>query len=414
MGQIANTQNSLPTPTERYYVLYPCDTAELQPRAAPTQLQEVALPTTSLSSSHIWGAPPVMTDSSFVDGFDVESIQRRFRKLYLRVGRYSMTSFWQFTSGDFNYVGATAFFNERVQPILKNALAQARLSQRSTFPTELGNHASVKDDWFVFIVDVEEFSQDINVSYEENAFSHLVNWGSSKMRALTAYSPGEKKVEGDLLDRLGLTVQNWFVSLKDWAQKSHSWIKNALSGGRVELPYVWESTAYDSTSKFAIHLYARQPSLEYVWSDIVVPLALLISLTAPVPLGSGVAFITPPQVRVEVPGLFYMPVGYVNSLSLSIPEVTTDEGLPLVVNVVITLKSLFSTLIRDSGTKEKFSATGSPTGAPLVSELLSPLLMTEPGVHGGKYIPVSNMEKSSEVEITPSTQQQQQGSPPSG
>jgi len=395
MGAIARNQSTIPTPIDRPRVVPPCDTTSITPRTVPTQLSEVSLPKTTLKVPTVWGAPPVILSSTLVEGQDVDSVLQRYRKLYIQVGRFRMNSFWNFTSGGFDAVDAREFFNQRVSIVLKNIKQIAGLPD--SFPVEI-SEGSLKENSFVYVVDVEEFSQDIEVSYEENAFAHLVQWGSAKMRTLLAYTPRRQEVRGSLLEQFGVTVSNWFTTLQEKALKSKSWVANVISGGRVELPTVWDGTAYRPTVKFSIHFYASEPTVEKVWEDIVVPLSVLTTLTAPILMGSGIALMSPPQVRIFVPGLFYMPVGFLQSLSISCPEVTTDDGLQLGVNVVATFSPLFATFIRDS----EIGKTTSATGAPLASEVLAPLVSHRRILsREAKKVRVDELERTGEIVVIP-------------
>jgi len=371
MGQLSRQSTTKPSPFtpsfEAPYVLNQsttsstsnCSLEQLAPfeksqptSTTPRQYQEVIPP--------IWGEPPYRYSSSLMDSSLIKDQDLSWRRLYIVPGEPQMNS-------------VTKLYQIAFNPISVDAINSKLTKLQSYIQKELGISGpiyTVKNNVFEFVVDITEPIQDlVDVQFEENALEKVGNLASNLVRQLQFFNLSTNAVPSqDMFQLVSSFVTSQTGNLLNSLKTSSFWFLNVLGGGRLDLPKIWNATAFNPNYTFVINLCAPEDDTFQVIQRVIVPLYCLMMLSVGQLTGkSGVVTYAPYILRMKVPGVCYIPFGFLNSLTIQrVEQLYTEDGTLLGVSVQIGISSLYATMLK--------TAMPTPTGAVTVVDYLSAFL----------------------------------------
>ena len=323
-----------------------CSPETLPLKELPPQLTEATKsPPTTISP--IWGEPPYRYSSSLMSQQLLKDQELAWRKAHILLGDAridELTKFYRLYFRPFSAGELSSSLNE--------VLSKLGLPSRTLSTNVL-----------TYVVDVEAVSDSVEVQYDENTFARLGNFAASQIRQLQQYGPG--------IDTKSLIPSTMQYILNSLTQSSN-FVLNVLGGGRLDLPKVWSASTFAPTYTFTVHLCADSESIDSITDRVIVPLYYLLFMSlGELRSGSKVVTLDPPRVRLKVPGVCYIPVGYIEKLTIvRSDQYYTEEGKMLGVDVQFEVSSLFDTLLDTT----ELPDPSSPTGALTVGDYLVTLL----------------------------------------
>jgi len=325
----------------------------LQPTSTtPRQYQEVIPP--------IWGEPPYRYSSSLMNSSLIKDQDLSWRRLYVVPGEPQMNS-------------VTKLYQIAFNPISVDTINSKLTKLQSYIQKELGISGpiyTVKNNVFEFVVDITEPIQDlIDVQFEENVLEKVGNLASNLVRQLQFFNLSTNAVSSqNMFQLVSSFVTSQAGSILNSMKDSSFWFLNILGGGRLDLPKIWNATAFNPNYTFVINLCAPEDDTFQVIQRVIVPLYCLMMLSVGQLTGkSGIVTYAPYILRMKVPGVCYIPFGFLNSLTIQrVEQLYTEDGTLLGVSVQIGISSLYATMLK--------TAAPTPTGAVTVVDYLSAFL----------------------------------------
>lgn len=153
--------------------------------------------------------------------------------------------------------------------------------------------------------------------------------------------------------------------------------KTVINGGNLIFPEIWQDSQYSKTYDIGIKLYSPYGDPLSIYNNIYHPLLCLLALALPRQLNKQ-GYAAPFLVKVFSKGWFSCDMGMVQSISITKGGASgkewTEEGYPLAVDVNLSIKDLYPTIMQTMGkTSDIYSFN---TG---MLEFLDCLAATEPG-----------------------------------
>lgn len=121
---------------------------------------------------------------------------------------------------------------------------------------------------------------------------------------------------------------------------------NVIKGENVIIPDIYQSSSYDKSYSFTVHLKTPYGTKFGYFLNIAVPLMHLLALAIPKQTTAN-TYGAPFLVKMDVPGVFSCNMGIVSQIAINksvSPESWTIDGLPNEVDVTVTVTDLYSDL----------------------------------------------------------------------
>lgn len=339
------------------------------PEAAPiisvptTTLQPVETPIQILTVDMPFGLPPSHVRTS-ITSLNVERVESFKRILYIQPGTLGFQGVMALKYV-FGPIGVEEL-NKQLNGIVNVLTERKVFEKQDTKQVQF----QLKSNVLQYCVDVEEVADEFTTTTETNIFERLYNFASGVARQIGQLDFKELGLEG-----FGTVVEKGV----EYLQKSGSALANVISGGRADLPKFWESSSFSGRYTFTIHLMSPTADKYTIFKKIVVPLALLLMLCTPKLMGSRIIMGRPPIVRAYVPGVCFIPAGYITNVSVERSRTYTVDGLPMYIQVKVEVQYLYNTVVQmfdDSGNTTEIVSTGefSRAGAMTIGAYLASLL----------------------------------------
>lgn len=153
--------------------------------------------------------------------------------------------------------------------------------------------------------------------------------------------------------------------------------KTVINGGNLIFPEIWQDSSYSKSYDIGLKLYSPYGDPLSIYNNIYHPLLCLLTLTLPRSL-SKQGYAAPFLVKVFSKGWFSCDMGMVESISITKGGASgkewTDDGYPLAVDVTLTIKDLYPTVMQTLGKAADIYSFN--TG---MTEFLETLAAVEPG-----------------------------------
>ena len=125
-----------------------------------------------------------------------------------------------------------------------------------------------------------------------------------------------------------------------------SGFRTVVTGANLLLPEIWSDSAFNRTFTIDIHLHSPYGDPEAVYLNIIVPLNMILALAFPRQLGPN-GYYSPFLIQANAKGVFNCDLGIVDYISISrfgSGDSISRDGLPLEIQVSLTLRSLYNSL----------------------------------------------------------------------
>jgi hypothetical protein len=331
----------------------------------------IGLSTKSAPNPLPFGLPPYITDLALSDlsAWATSDIIKSLRILEITPGKLEMA---QGTRPYlFNFIEQEDEFESDVTKMLVNIGSQLPRLQKARCQVPMK-----------FVVDVDSISESLRNDIQGNEFMSLFSFAGSAIRSYEQLAPQQlfpaPTGTGFLAD-----IEGELNKLAEWTNDkikglltSSSLLANLLGGGRVDIPQLWENSTFDQSYTFSIKLLAKRSS-DSVWSNIIVPMAHLLTLASPKLLPSNVAYFQPYVIRFRVKNTLFVPAGMITALEIrrgDNGDLFTVYGDLLGLTLSVTLSSLYSVLVN---TDHDFAASGNITTQSYLKTLLNISLNTD-------------------------------------
>jgi hypothetical protein len=127
--------------------------------------------------------------------------------------------------------------------------------------------------------------------------------------------------------------------------------KTVITGANMSLPEIWSDSTFNRSFTIDIHLHSPYGDPEAFFLNIMVPLNMLIALSFPRQLGPN-GYYSPFLIQANAKGVFNCDMGIVDYISINrfgSGDSMSRNGLPLEVQVSLTIRSLYNNLsVNDS------------------------------------------------------------------
>ena len=173
-------------------------------------------------------------------------------------------------------------------------------------------------------------------SFASEKRDELENASDSKVLSLLNKIPNGPK---EVLKTIGTNVAAKTISAVGGGD-----IAAVLNAGQgfITLPEVWKSSSFSKSFSFTIQLRARYGDPTSVYQCIYIPLCMLLAAGLPRAVGASM-YTTPFLIRAYCKGFFSIPLGIIESMSISRgtgENSWTEDMLPLAVDVSFQIKDL--------------------------------------------------------------------------
>ena len=153
--------------------------------------------------------------------------------------------------------------------------------------------------------------------------------------------------------------------------------KTVINGGNLIFPEIWQDSQYKKTYDIGMKLYSPYGDPLSIYNNIYHPLLCILALTLPRSLNKQ-GYASPFLIKVFSKGWFSCDMGMIESISInkggSSGKEWTDYGYPLAVDVTISIKDLYPTIMQTLGKASDIYSFN--TG---MTEFLETLSAVEPG-----------------------------------
>jgi hypothetical protein len=122
--------------------------------------------------------------------------------------------------------------------------------------------------------------------------------------------------------------------------------RTVITGANMLLPEIWSESAFNRSFTLDIHLHSPYGDPEAFFLNIMVPLNMIIALSFPRQLGPN-GYYSPFLIQANAKGVFNCDMGIVDYISINrfgSGDSMSRNGLPLEVQVSITIRSLYNSL----------------------------------------------------------------------
>jgi len=348
-----------------------------------------------------FGLPPYITDLALSDlsAWATSDIIKSLRILEITPGKLEM---------------ASASSQSMTQPYLFNFIEQKEefISDVTKMLANISGNQASHQVPIQFVVDVDSISETLSNEIRANEFMSLFSFAGNALRSYEQLAP-QKLFPATTGTGFIAGAENELSKLANWTNgkikgllTSSSLLANLIGGGRVDIPQLWEDSSFSQTYTFSIKLLAERSS-DSVWSNIIVPMAHLLTLASPKLLPSNVAYFQPYVIKFNIKNTLFVPAGMIKELEIRRGEngdLFTVYGDLLGLTLSVTLVSLYNVLV---STNHDFAASGNITTQSYLKTLLNISLNTNDIVtapsnifeapssllsSGNEGIPVSNFQ----------------------
>jgi hypothetical protein len=317
-----------------------------------------------------FGLPPYITDLALSDlsAWATSDIIRSLRILEITPGKLEM---------------AASSNQSMKQPYLFNFIEQKEefISDVTKMLANISGNPASHQVPIQFVVDVEDISETLSNDIRANEFMSLFSFAGNALRSYEQLAP-QKLFPPSTGTGFIASAENELSKLANWTNNkikglltSSSLLYNLIGGGRVDIPQLWEDSSFSQEYTFSIKLLAERSS-DSVWSNIIVPMAHLLTLASPKLLPSNVAYFQPYVIKFNIKNTLFVPAGMITSLAIRRGEngdLFTVYGDLLGLTLSVTLKSLYNVLV---STNHDFAASGNITTQSYLKTLLNMSLNT--------------------------------------
>jgi len=122
--------------------------------------------------------------------------------------------------------------------------------------------------------------------------------------------------------------------------------RTVITGANMLLPEIWTDSAFNRTFTIDIHLHSPYGDPEAFYLNVMVPLNMIIALAFPRQFGPN-GYYSPFLIQANAKGVFNCDLGLVDYVSISrfgSGDSMSRNGLPLEVQVSLTIRSLYNSL----------------------------------------------------------------------
>lgn len=230
----------------------------------------------------------------------------------------------------------------------------------------LQNDTTVGSDYrqYAFIPFRIEKSSDASESFSTTT-------GSSVLESLIKGITDSVKEANFLMNNDG----NKDISLKDVANAIVGGVGDAFNigqnaatvfstGSNMLFPEIWKESTYSKNYSLTIKLHAPYGDRRTYFENVLFPYAMIIALVLPRQSGSSL-YVSPPLVRMYSKGWFSCDMGIVESVSIKRGNDKNDwtvDRLPRTVEITVSVKDLFSTMVLSLGSVTGRGAASSRYG----------------------------------------------------
>lgn len=197
-------------------------------------------------------------------------------------------------------------------------------------------------------------SESMNNSTTESKLKGYMDTGSDLMKefAFLGNSAGLESLTTDIsdfADSANSAFQDFIGSgggLSTAISRIFSISSNVIKGENVIIPDIYQSSSYEKSYNFTVHLKCPYGTKFAYYMDVVVPLMHLIALGLPKQTTAN-TYGSPFLIKADVPGVFTCNMGMVSSITINknvSPESWTVDGLPNEIDVTISMVDLYSDL----------------------------------------------------------------------
>lgn len=137
--------------------------------------------------------------------------------------------------------------------------------------------------------------------------------------------------------------------------KLSSGLTTIVSGGKMIFPEIWNSSDYSRNYSISMKLRSPDPDPLSILLNIYIPLCCITALVMPKQMSSDAnSYVSPFLVRATYKSIFNCDLGLVTGVEISKggEDKWNAAGLPTSVDVTMTIKDLYSTMMMSSGRKE--------------------------------------------------------------
>ena len=197
----------------------------------------------------------------------------------------------------------------------------------------------------LYLTDSTQVGETLSNTYDESLMHQIISKVTNNK--VTQTISDIKKTLGKALYAPPAELANLITENKP-LKNALSTIESLLSGMRIDFPVVWRNTDYTRRVSFNVVLSSPYGHPEAVWVWIVRPLLYVILLGTPVNWYGPVGY--PLYVTINSPGLLYMKLGAIESISIDRGGANTRFNIykqPLKVVLNITVRDLYSSLSLD-------------------------------------------------------------------
>ena len=182
-------------------------------------------------------------------------------------------------------------------------------------------------------------SESFSNSTKESQLASDLNGFIGQKRDIAINNAGGNGVMGTI----GAAVQGFEQFMGAWSTSKRAGVLNIYCGnGYFDLPEVWSNSSFSKSYNFKLTLRAKYGDPASIYQSIYIPLACL--LAAALPRGTGSSSYTSPfMVRAYVKGMFAIPYGIIDNLSITRGDQEFGwnySNMPTVVNVNFSIRDL--------------------------------------------------------------------------
>ena len=128
--------------------------------------------------------------------------------------------------------------------------------------------------------------------------------------------------------------------------------KTVINGGNLLFPEIWQDSQYRKSYEIGIKLWSPYGDPLSIYNNIIHPLLSLLTLALPRQLNKQ-GYATPFLLKVFSKGWFSCDMGMVESITINKGGASgkewTDDGYPLAVDVTLSIKDLYPTIMQSIG-----------------------------------------------------------------
>lgn len=203
-------------------------------------------------------------------------------------------------------------------------------------------------------------NESISNSTKQSEMAAKLNEANATARS-ASFSTFEGKTGYAMIDEI---VEGAKSTIKTVADKlgGGSLVTLATGNGYFNVPEIWDNSSFSKSYSFNIQLRARYGDPVSIYQSIMVPLATILAMALPRQIGQNM-YTSPFMVRGYCKGLFAIPLGVVDSISIrrGQPEFGWAlNNIPISVDINISIKDLSPAIFLSIGRTGFLDAITSP------------------------------------------------------